>query len=201
MKGKFIVFEGIDGAGTTTQARLLEEHLARAGWKVCGTAEPSTGSIGALARELFTGRVAPLPPPRAMALLFIADRLAHVERVIARRLEQGFIVICDRYLWSTFVYQDGVFERSLLEKLHEGLPVPDLTVFLRVSPAVAKRRRVGRIDDVYEVDEVQERVALGYDREAEAAGLRDENLLILDGGKSEAEVAADVRSVFARGLP
>src|SRR3954464_11602121 len=109
-KGRFVVLEGIDGAGTTTQVARLAERLRKDGGQpVRVTREPSDGPIGSLVRQVLTGRIV-IPGGRApggatMALLFAADRMDHVESDIEPFLGQGGIVVSDRYDASSLAYQ------------------------------------------------------------------------------------------------
>jgi dTMP kinase len=181
--GKFIVFEGIDGSGTTTQTRLLcrwfqEEYGQNRPDRIWQTAEPTGRPIGKLLREIMGDKILSdepggnfwRPPARAMALLFTADRLDHVRNCIEPRLAMGEHVVCDRYLHSTLGYQsltsqeptDAIFE--WLMTVSKGVPLPDLTIVLNVSPAEAARRRVARDEQpqMYEQDELQIRLADFY---------------------------------------
>lgn len=170
--GCFIVFEGIDGAGTTTQAALLHTRLTGAGLRSHKTAEPSTGPVGRLLRSLLAGTDAPFDPT-AMALLFAADRRDHLAREILPLLAAGTHVICDRYVLSSLVYQTAAgVPRPLVAAANDGARRPDLTLLLTVPAAVAAARRArrGGPADLYETDETQRAVAAAY--EAEAAALQ-----------------------------
>src|SRR6185503_20411145 len=108
MRGALIVLEGVDGAGTTTQVRLLAERLRARGSRVHTTAEPSSGPIGKLLRRALSGRLtdgdapdAARPSWQTLALLFAADRLDHLAREVEPELAAGAIVLCDRYDHST----------------------------------------------------------------------------------------------------
>src|SRR5438270_289588 len=102
--GRFIVFEGIDGSGTTTQVARRQHRWQGLGLQVHRTAEPSTGAVGRLLRQLLAGAEAPFDP-HAMALLFAADRRDHLSREVRPLLEAGVHVLCDRYVLSSVVYQ------------------------------------------------------------------------------------------------
>src|SRR5438105_216358 len=103
-RGKLIVLEGIDGAGTTTQAARLGLHLAAHQLPVHVTREPSDGPLGLEIRKILRGSHAPFDPS-ALALLFAADRMDHVARVVEPALARGVNVVSDRYQLSSYVYQ------------------------------------------------------------------------------------------------
>jgi len=150
--GKFIAFEGGEGAGKSTQARLLAETLSARGIKVVTTREPG-GTPGAEAiRSLLLSTEGSGWNPRAEALLFAAARSDHVERLIRPALARGTWVICDRFLDSSRAYQGGGGGLSdadirLLHRIgSEGL-LPDLTLLIEVSPEQAARRIKARDGD------------------------------------------------------
>src|SRR3990172_733300 len=112
-KGRFLVLEGLDGAGTTTQAQRPPAGMREHGRKVHLTAEPSGGPVGVMVRQVLTRRIAGVPGARgtaefdaaALALLFAADRLDHVAVEIAPRLAAGVDVVSDRFTLSSLAYQ------------------------------------------------------------------------------------------------
>jgi dTMP kinase len=132
--GLFIVFEGIDGTGKTTQIHLLAEKLEEMGYAVVTTREPTDGPYGRKIRQLFVDRNT---VSREEELeLFIADRKQHVDEVIAPALADGCVVVCDRYFLSTVAYQgaNGIDQGDILRR-NETFPVPDLAVILEMEPA------------------------------------------------------------------
>jgi dTMP kinase len=180
-EGRFVVLEGIDGSGTTTQAKRLAAELERRGTRVCLTCEPSSGPIGVLIRQAL-GRKLPLTDggaPRAfdwstLALLFAADRLDHVDSVVLPALREGKTVVSDRYDLSSLAYQsvtapegDGVV--PWIRELNRRARRPDLTLVLDVEADVAERRRAlrGGPPEIFEVSEIQRRLAEVYARAAE----------------------------------
>jgi dTMP kinase len=203
--GRFIVLEGLDGAGTTTQARLLGEALRAERRQVHVTAEPSGGPVGALIRQVLTGRATGLSggafDPAALALLFAADRLDHVAVEIAPKLADGVDVISDRFTLSSLAYQ-GLTTGALpwVEALNARAARPDLTVFHRVRPAVALRRRLAATLDreIYEVSAFQRRVALSYRRAITLLREGGQRVVELDGETAPDQVAAAVRAEVAR---
>lgn len=143
--GRFIAFEGGEGAGKSTQARLLAEALRAKDAEVVITREPG-GTPGAeWIRALLLGTEGEGWPPRAEALLFAAARSDHVERLIRPALARGAWVICDRFVDSSRAYQGGGLglsdaEVMDLHRIGSGGLLPDLTVLIEVSPEVAARR-------------------------------------------------------------
>ncbi len=170
-RGAFIVLEGIDGSGTTTQLTRLTEALERKGHRVHPTREPSTGLVGRFLREILASgkRVEEAPDYKTMALLFAADRADHCVAEIAPRLAEGEVVISDRYLLSSIVYQSATSTvpdeaAEFVRAVNRGALVPDLTVVVDIDPRVAKVRRAARggAPELYEVDDLQGRLASLY---------------------------------------
>lgn len=174
--GKFIVLEGVDGAGTTSQGKALVESLNASGHETIFTYEPSKGPIGLLLREILKG-LHRTPRDQAvsgptMALLFAADRQDHLLREIEPALNDDINVVCDRYLTSSLAYQieDQDIQRVAkdplpwIKTLAAGVRVPDLTMLLDVPIHVAAERRAaaGRTHERYDANEYQERVRKNY---------------------------------------
>ena len=196
--GRFVVLEGLDGAGTTTQARLLCERLRGEGRNVHVTAEPSAGPAGALVRQILTRRVSGPDgsfDPAALALLFAADRLDHVAAEIAPKLRAGLDVISDRFTLSSLAYQ-GVTTGDMdwVEGLNARAAVPDVTVFLRVRADVAfRRRQAATVDrEIFEVGPFQRKVAASYDRAIARLRAQGQRIVEVDGEASVEAVAAAV---------
>lgn len=181
-RGKFIAFEGGEGAGKSTQARLLAAALEARGLTCVVTREPG-GTPGAeTIRALLLGTDGEGWHPRAEALLFAAARSDHVERLIKPALEAGTWVICDRFVDSSRAYQGGAgglgdSDVMLLHQVGSQGLLPDLTMLVEVSPAVAAARtqardgenadRIGGRDADYHA-----RVAAGFARIADAEPAR-----------------------------
>src|SRR5690348_3067705 len=121
MKGKLIVLEGLDGAGTTTQAKRLVEHLTSHGTKAHVTREPSDGPVGVLIRQMLTGGHA-IPgqsiSQSTFGLLFAADRLDHLQREVEPQLAAGAVVISDRWYHSSLAYQGTGADRDWIAALN-----------------------------------------------------------------------------------
>lgn len=178
--GLFIVLEGIDGSGTTTQARLLAEWLESLGHKVTLTAEPTTRPVGALIRQILKGAL-PEADEMLMAFLFAADRADHLHNVILPALAAGRIVVSDRHYLSSVAYQSLGVEMAWVETLNSRFRRPDLTFYLDISPTVglARKQRQGNAAERYEKAALLERVRANYlaaIAHARAAGERVETI-------------------------
>ncbi|MCL1838226.1 MAG: dTMP kinase [Propionibacteriaceae bacterium] len=142
MTGVFIVFEGGDGVGKSTQSQLLTSWLQEEGYTVVQTFEPGDSAVGSKIREILlspeTGELA----PRAEALLYAADKAAHCSQVVLPALEQGKVVVCDRYIDSMIAYQGAgrVLDTAEVEQLARWASadlVPDLTIVLDLDADIA----------------------------------------------------------------
>lgn len=191
----FIAFEGIDGAGTTTQALRLADWMARHGREAHVTREPSDGAVGNLLREIVGGR---LPADaRTVALLFAADRLDHVVREIEPALARGRHVVCDRYLLSSLAYQSLDCDAAWIGALNRFAPPPDLTFLIAVRPEVAEARRLaaGRAAERFDAIDLQLRIAGAYERLAAAHGA-----IVVGGERAPDEVHEEIAARVAARL-
>ena len=138
-KGAFICIEGLDGCGKTTQAKLLVKKM-RKSHNAVYTAEPSRGKIGAFIRKSCLYGEKRLSSV-VEALLFAADRLEHVENEVLPALNQGRLVVSDRYIYSSIAYQ-GAAGLSLkwIEKINEHALRPDFAIFIDVDPKIVMQR-------------------------------------------------------------
>jgi dTMP kinase len=138
MKGKFIVFEGIDGAGLTTQAELLEKYLRSKKYEVVLTKEPTNNLIGGLIRAALKKEW--ITSSRTLQLLFSADRAHHLEKEIIPALENGKIVISDRYFISTIAYGMIELEKDWLKALNSKFLLPDIIFIIDIPVEVSIER-------------------------------------------------------------
>jgi dTMP kinase len=198
---RFIVLEGLDGAGTTTQAAKLQAHCTRRGSPSFLTNEPTSDPIGAFIRRLITGTErAPdgatyRPHEGAMALLFAADRLAH-SAILAAHLDAGEDVICDRYVFSSMAYQtlDPSISAQRVIDVNRGCAIPNVTLFLDVPVEECLRRleaRKGTRAD-YETRSRLETIAHNYDQLIPRYEAAFGKLIRLDGTKRVDDVHADI---------
>jgi dTMP kinase len=202
-----VVLEGLDGAGTTTQAALLAERLRASGRRVHVTAEPSAGPVGALIRQILRGRIGGGPGGKqafsgwGLALLFAADRQDHFHTEIAPKLADGIDVVCDRFTMSSLAYQGAQLgDMDWVAGVNREAAEADLVVFLRVPPEVALRRRhAASVDrEIFEVDAFQRKVARRYDEAIERLRRAGERVVELDGEVPIAEVADAVWDAVRR---
>jgi dTMP kinase len=200
--GRFIVLEGIDGSGTTTQAARLVASLREAGHAVVGTREPSDGPIGVVLRQALTRRLVGVSD-RVLALLFAADRLDHLASVVEPALAEGKVVVSDRYVLSSLAYQGMRMPLAWVEALNAAARPADLTLYLDVDARTAARRRHGRggTDELFDADEVQRAVARAYGRVVRKHA-HAQRVMRVDGRATPDEVAREilsmVRTVLAR---
>jgi len=131
-RGIFIVIEGLDGSGSTTQVELLTDFLKLNGIGAVQTKEPTDNVIGGLIRGALTG-VYSLPPV-SIQLLFSADRSHNLKRLIEPKIEEGYWVVSDRYMWSTIAFGSLDLDKNWLLDTQKYFVKPDLTIFLKVNP-------------------------------------------------------------------
>jgi dTMP kinase len=205
--GVFVVFEGIDGSGTTTQADLYARHLRQKKRLVHVTREPSGGPVGSLLRLVLTRRVNVPSGSHAatMALLFAADRLDHLEAEVLPLLREGYVVVSDRYDLSSILYQAvtaGVEPSpdsdvvAWIRTLNRHARRPDVTVVVDVPPEVAEARRRARGGSVelFEDLDVQARLARAYLKAEDV--VPGDRVLHVDGTASVEGVHAAIASAL-----
>ena len=200
-KGKFIVFEGIDGSGKGTQINILVEEMKSQGRTVYQTAEPTNSVTGGILRDAlggFTDRNA-----YEMSAMFLLDRIFHNSNKIngiKQFLEKGVDVVCDRYYYSSFAYQgidaDLKWVMDMNLNCNEILK-PDLCIFLDIdSKSSDERISKNRLErEIYEEKSVQEKVRKRF---LEVFGLLkdSENVKIVDASRSISEVSADIINIY-----
>ncbi len=159
-KGIFIVIEGLDGSGKTTQAKFLAKKLEKT-YKVLLTAEPSFGKIGTFIREdcLYEDKRL---PTEAEALLFAADRIEHMHNEVKPAIDDGKLVICDRYIYSSLAYQGNAgLSLDWIKTINARALQPDFSIFIDVAPEKVIER-LQRKKSVMETLDIQKRVREVY---------------------------------------
>jgi dTMP kinase len=201
--GVFVVFEGGDGVGKSTQVQLLCAALADAGREVLRTFEPGDSAVGAEIRRLVLDPATGDLDPRAEALLYAADKAQHLHAVVRPALARGAVVVCDRYVDSMLAYQGAgrVLELAEVEQVARWATAdlrPALTVLLDVDPRQAVHAKSDK-DRVEAAGETFHDLARQHFL---ALAARDpESYLVLDARRSREEIAADVWTRVAPLLP
>lgn len=198
---RFLVLDGIDGCGKSTQARLLTEALSRArGVPALHLREPGSTKVGERIREILLSREHELDPGVEL-LLFAAARRQTLRELVQPALAAGRDVVCERFHASTFAYQaiaGGLPEADVLSVLLRWAdePRPDALILLDIEPDVAARRRAGPEDRIEAKGlEFQRRVAEGYRRFAQL----QPSTIVVDGSASSEDVARAVRRAVGLG--
>jgi dTMP kinase len=206
-QGRFIVLEGTDGSGTTTQAALLVQWFEKRGIAALATREPSTGPVGQLLRCAMEKRLTRASGQdatfdwRTLALLFAADRLDHLRQEIVPALEAGTWVISDRYALSSLIYQSLTAPEpdsalQWVRELNAQALRPDLVLVLDVDADTAEERRRlrGGPEELFEHRALQAQLAQAYCLAEQYTPADD--LLHVDGSSSLADVAKEITSVI-----
>jgi dTMP kinase len=197
--GRFIVLEGLDGAGTTTQARRYHGYCTQHHVDSFLTYEPTGERIGTFIRTLLSGE-ATAPSQHVLGLLFAADRLAHSE-LIERHRAEGRDVVCDRYILSSLAYQtlDPAITPEWVAEINRGCSIPDVTLFLDVPVDVCLQRVSARGEDrtIYERKDRLETIRENYDRLRDFYRRRYGALVALDGAQPPDQVHAAILAALA----
>ena len=198
--GKFIVFDGLDGSGISTQTAALVDYFNRPEQKlryghtgVFLTKEPTSGLIGGLIRGQLSHEWK--SSPECLQLLFSADRAHHLEKEIIPLLEKGIIVICDRYFFVTIAYGSlEIKDKDWLVNLNKNFLLPDIAFFLKVSPKICIERinktRYGFT--LFEEEEILERAWKNFENLAQEF----KNISIIDGERPVEKIAKEITDII-----
>ena len=194
----FIVFEGLDGAGTTTQLRRLASFYASHGRKAFITFEPTDNPIGALVRDILRNKAK--TTPEALALLYAADRDDHLynpDYGLIRKAVNGEIVVSDRYLYSSIAYQSVQCDYSWVKYINQ-FPEPEAVIFIDTPVDVCMDRmdKRGSERELFEKASYLEKVRENY-LKLFSSLTPDVSLLTVDGRKSEDEVENEIRGFLS----
>lgn len=195
-RGLLICIEGLDKSGKTTQSRLLVESLRSKGFEAVYTTEPSNGEIGRFIRRYILQRRERVSIP-VEALLFAADRIDHVEREIKPLLNDGKIVVSDRYIYSSLAYQGAAgLDVEWIKEINKMVPKPDLAIYLEVPiEIIMERLKKKRVRSVMESLEVQEKV-----RDVYMNLVKEGKLIMVDGNRPIMEVSQDIQKIVIEKL-
>jgi len=202
MRERFIVIEGLDGSGKSTQVNLLAKRLRRSEAKkrfkhtgVITTVEPTSDRIGKLIRLVLEHRW--ICPPDALQLLFAADRADHLGKKIKPAIANGKMIISDRYFFSTIGYGAPANSRAWLKQLNKNFPTPDITFFIAVFPKECMRRIRKRksTKTIFEKQKQLEQVWKNYTLLAKEYP----RVHIVDGMRSPEEISDEIYDVLSHG--
>ena len=192
-KGAFVVIEGLDGSGKSTQAKILVDRLQQR-WDAIYTAEPSRGKTGLFIRNqiLYGFR---RPPITVEALLFAADRVDHVQSEINPNIDQGKVVVSDRYVYSSLAYQGSAgLNLDWIKTINSYVLTPDLGIFIDVEPLTVMRR-LRRRKSIMENLGIQEKVRSIY-----LQFVKSGDLIKIEGERPKAMVSDEIFDVVTNFL-
>lgn len=187
MRGRFIVFEGLDGSGQSTQAEMLTRSL-----NAHLTKEPTNGLIGGLIRGSLQKDWN--STPECLQLLFAADRAHHLKKEITPLLNKGVDVVCDRYLFSTIAFGSlEIDDWQYLKEINKRFMLPDVVFYLKVSPKTCIQRiKEGRNSfELFEEEKKLEKIEKGYERLAKEYDI----FKVIDGERSVKDVAEEINKI------
>ena len=189
----FIVLEGIDGSGTTTQASILTERLDSAGFATRLTSEPTHGPIGQLIRRVLSGELR--MTPESLAMLYAADRHQHLyepDEGIVAALNQG-PVVCDRYLFSSLAYQAVECDFSRVWELNQHFPLPRQLIYVDLPPEQSAIRRKDRTSaEIFETLQFQRSAYELYRSTLEQFSDMGMEIHIVDGSASQQDISEQI---------
>lgn len=192
--GNFFVIEGLDGAGTTTQTRLLSRHFRSTGRRTFMTYEPTDGTIGRFIRRVLHNQEK--VDVRTLAFLFACDRNEHLnnpENGLLAHIAAGELVLCDRYLFSSLAYQSLDCDFDFIFAINQYFPLPERLLLIDTpidicQQRIARRRNIELFDD----REMQEKILGNYRKIIDLFRPSDMEITLIDGGKSIEEIHADI---------
>jgi dTMP kinase len=196
-KGKLIVFDSLDGAGSSTQVKLLADYLNKIGRRTHATKEPTSYLIGGLIKSQLTHDWK--SSAVCLQLLFSADRAYHLEKEIIPLLKKGINVISDRYFFSTMAYGGlEIKDIDWLIEINKKFLMPDIAFFLKVSPKVCiERIKKDRFEiTLFEKEKILEKVWKNY----EILAKKFKNVYVIDGERSIEEIANEIREIAIKKL-
>jgi dTMP kinase len=188
-KGALICFEGLDGSGKETQSNLLVDYIKTKGRKAIRFEEPSPLPVGRLIEKCLTEKIS--LEKETFALLFAADRMEDTVRNIKPKLEEGYVVVCDRYVLSSLAYQTAMgLDLAWVKELNRHAISPDLVLFLDINPEKSLKRI--REKELFDKLEFQKKVRARY-----LNLIGEYKHRIIDGSKPKEKVHEEVLNAIA----
>ncbi len=197
MEGKFIVFEGLDGSGLSTQVELLKNFLKSSGRPAILTKEQTIQMIGGLIKSILRKEI--ITSSLALQLLFVADRAHHLSSEIEPALKEGKVVISDRYIFSTIAFGSLDVDMEFLKLINSKFRIPDLTFIIDAPPEVCIKRiseqRLSHLE-LFEEKEKLEKIRSNYMK------LRDyfPNVYVINSDRPIEEVAEEIREITLKSI-
>jgi len=186
----FIVLEGLDGCGTTTQTALLVKKLEERGIDAFKTNEPTGGSIGQFIRLILQCKES--VDPFTLALLFSADRNEHVygKNGIMEQTKAGKMVICDRYFLSSLAYQSLFIDYDTVADLNRFYPLPEYLFYIDLSPEECQKRMEtrGEEKELFERLELQKKIEANYKKSLSLLTGSEMKIVVIDGRASKQDI-------------
>ncbi|OQY36871.1 MAG: dTMP kinase [Spirochaetaceae bacterium 4572_7] len=194
----FVVLEGLDGSGTTTQLNILTKMLEKDAISIIRTFEPTDNPIGKLIRRVLRKELS--LEPKSVSKLFVADRHEHIYGAngIVKNTSKGNLVLCDRYLFSSLAYQSPECGFDYVKNINEGFPLPEHLFFFNVDVDICQERIVKRGDakELFDAHEYQLKVHKNYLKALELYKDSKMNIHIIDGTKSPKEISNEIYSII-----
>ncbi len=192
-KAPFIVFEGIDGAGSTTQTDFLFKYLKSKNHQIVKTCEPTDGPIGKLIRRALAHELK--FSWETLQLMYSADRADHLDKLVLPSVDSGKIVISDRYFFSTLAYGELNLDGKWLRMVSKNFPIPSATFLIDTPVTIAMKRIESSrsTKDLFEKQNFLEKVRKNYLKQA-----KEYSFYVLDGIKSKDEIAKEVLEILRK---
>jgi len=195
--GFFIDIEGLDGCGSSTQVILVAKELKKQGINLYLTKEPTKGPIGKLVRQALEGAFNSLPPS-SVQMLFAADRGRHLNEEIIPRLKKGEMIVTNRYAWSSVAFGSINLDKEWLLDLNKDFILPDLTIFIEVSPEVCLER-IAKEKEGVELFEKEEKLENAWDAyQWLVAKYWWTQIHVVDGEQEKEKVTQDILQIISR---
>ena len=194
----FVVLEGLDGSGTTTQLNIITKRLEKDGITVIRTFEPTDNPIGKLIRKVLKKELS--LEPKTISRLFVADRHEHIygKNGIIENSSKGHLVLCDRYLFSSLAYQTPECGFDYVKNINQNFPLPEHIFFFNVPVNICQERIAKRGDEkeLFDAYEYQLKVHKNYLRALELYKNSEMNIHTIDGTKSPEEISNEIYNII-----